>query len=423
MNRTLRLILAAILALGFGTTILAQDPETLNKVRQAHYVASSPKVASLGLLHYSDLHGDDTSVKQLLSYISDYAPYIDAVINSGDAVHYYADATEAYPQDVKWWRGTGLAEKSLFVLGNHDGSIGSAAKGHREGSADWDFMGKAWDFDQYFSDYIEMLGYVMPEGYDDPSSPYYKSCFWHKDFESAKIRILGLDCIHFNESFRYVTGEQEEWLSARLAETLDPQSAVFGYSVIAVSHYPLDDFKGDNEYWDESAHRFVYNVNPKGGRVMDGRTVAVTNFHTYSTTAYTASKRFSLRNKVASQDAQYGYEAGPENPLGDIVQAWVDKGGKFVVWLSGHCHSDMLFYPERYPGLLCLAIDQAGNLRGNGISDREDGTESRVCANYYSVDTKNGLFKIVRLGLSMDRFLVGKDVLCYDYLNKKVIFE
>ena len=423
MNRNLRLILAAFMVFVFGTDTFAQDPSTLDKIRQARFVSSSPREASLGLLHYSDLHGDDTSVQKLLSYISDYAPYIDAVINTGDAVHYYADASEDYPNGAGWWRGTDLAEKTLFVLGNHDGAEKSEEKGYREGSADWDFKGKAWDFDQYFSDYAGTLGYVFPDGYDNPSSPYYKSCFWHKDFESARIRIIGLDCVHFNESFRYVTGEQEEWLTARLVETLDPGSAVCGYSVIVVCHYPLDDFKGDNESWDEAAHRFVFNKNPKGGRVMDGRTGAVTNFHYYGLNGYTANKRFSLRSRVATADAQYGYQSGPDNPFGDIIQAWVDKGGKFVVWLSGHCHADMLYYPEKYPGLLCLAIDQAGNLRGNNVAAREDGTESRVCANYYSVDTQNGLFKIVRLGLPRDRFLIGKDVFCYDYLNRVVVFE
>ena len=107
----------------------------------------------------------------------------------------------------------------------------------------------------------------------------------------------------------------------------------------------------------------------------------------------------------------------------DIVQAWVDKGGKFVIWLSGHTHYDLLYYPAKYPELLCIAVDQAGNLRGSSFSDRPENSESRFCANYYGVDTQNGLFKIVRLGLSRDRYLVEKDVLCYDYINKKVIYE
>ena len=263
----------------------------------------------------------------------------------------------------------------------------------------------------------------MPQGYDDPKSPYYKSCFWLKDYPAAKIRIIGVDGIHFNDTQRYKTGEQEAWIAARLAETLDSGSNVFGYSVIIVCHYPIDDFVGDNVEWDESAHRFVFNQKAAGGRVIDHRTGDVTNFHTLSATTFSADKRFSMREKVAARGEKYGYVLGDKNPIGDIVQAWVDKGGKFIVWLSGHCHHDMLYYPAKYPGLLCLAVDQTGNLRGNGYADREEDLESRFCANYYGVDTQNGLFKIVRIGLNRDKFLVEKDVLCFDYLNKKVLYE
>ena len=139
--------------------------------------------------------------------------------------------------------------------------------------------------------------------------------------------------------------------------------------------------------------------------------------------SYIANKRFSMREKKSAPTEQYGYVNGEKNPLADVVQAWVDKGGKFIVWLTGHCHDDMFYYPSKYPDLLCLTLDQAGNLRGNSLTDRGEDLESRFCANYYGVDTQNGLFKIVRLGLSMNRFMVQTDVLCYDYIHRKVIFE
>ena len=426
MKKIINFLLTAVLATGIGVNSGAQsiDSGTIEKIRQARYVASSPKVASLGLLHYSDIHGDDFAVARLREAISELDPYIDAVVNTGDVVHYYADATAAYQNDSRWWRSTGLAGKSLFVLGNHDSSIRSDARGFLEGSADWDFKGKEWAFDTYFSDYVADLGCVLPDGFDRKSSPYYKSCFWHKDFAPAKIRIIGLDALHFNDSFHYFSSEQESWLAARLAETLDPADEVFGYSVVILCHYPIDDFSGDDEVWDETTHRFSFNKNPKGGRVMDSRTGALVNFHSYSVKSLALDKRFSLRAKVADKDAKYGYEKGETNPLADIVQSWVDDGGKFVAWISGHCHSDLMFYPEKYPDLLCVAVDQAGNLRGNNLSDRPEEADSRFCANFYSIDTVNGLFKIIRLGgLKRDRFLVEKDVLCYDYLNKVVVFE
>lgn len=416
---TALLILAASF---FGSKAFAQKTYEA-KIRQAVYSQSSFDRKPLGILHYSDIHGDQEASDRILGYISTYSPYIDAVVNNGDAIHFYADATAEYPHDARWWRSTGLAEKSLFVLGNHDGAMKSNEKGYLQGSADWDFKGQDWDFDTYFKDYINSVGYTMPEGYDDPKSPYYKSCFWLKDFPEAKIRIIGLDCMHFNDGLRYLTSQQEEWLAARLDDTLDPSSSVHDYSVIIVCHYPIDDFDGDNAAWDEASHKFVYNHNPAGGRVMNARTGDVTAFNTYSVTSFSAQKRFALRKKVPAPSKKYGFSVTNENPLGDIVQSWVDKGGKFVVWLSGHCHKDMMFYSAKYPDLLCVAVDQAGALRGSDCADRKEGTEERVCANFYGVDTENGLFKIVRLGLDMDRYMVRKDILCYDYINRVVISE
>ena len=65
------------------------DKVLLNKIRQARYVASKPKVSSLGILHYTDIHGDSIAANKILSIMDDYAPYIDAVLNTGDAVQYF----------------------------------------------------------------------------------------------------------------------------------------------------------------------------------------------------------------------------------------------------------------------------------------------------------------------------------------------
>ena len=397
------------------------DKVLLNKIRQARYVASKPKVSSLGILHYTDIHGDSIAANKILSIMDDYAPYIDAVLNTGDAVQYFVEPTKEYPFGAQWWRDSGLAEKSLFVLGNHDGAKGTNSKGHKEGSADWDFYGKEKSYDIFFKDYVEGLGCVMPEGNDDPKSKFYKSCFWHKDFPEAKIRLIGADCMHFYDTFRHKTSEQEEWLTARLEDTLDPSNPAYGYSVIVASHYPLDDFEGEDEMWDEASHKFKYNSSPEGGIVIDSKSSAPTPFHTISMKSFNAEKRFAIRQKIANSEAKYGYDKSEVNPLGDASRAWKDKGGKFIAWICGHCHFDMLYYPAKYPDMLCVALDQAGNLRGNAFTDRGADLESRVCANYYGIDTQNGLFKIVRIGLTMDKFMVQKNTLCYDYINNVVI--
>lgn len=45
------------------------DKVLLNKIRQARYVASKPKVSSLGILHYTDIHGDSIAAKKILSIL------------------------------------------------------------------------------------------------------------------------------------------------------------------------------------------------------------------------------------------------------------------------------------------------------------------------------------------------------------------
>lgn len=279
------------------------DKVLLNKIRQARYVASKPKVSSLGILHYTDIHGDSIAAKKILSIMDDYAPYIDAVLNTGGAVQYFVEPTKEYPFGAQWWRESGLAEKSLFVLGNHDGAKGTNSKGHKEGSADWDFYGKEKSYDVFFKDYVKGLGCVMPDGNDDPKSKFYKSCFWHKDFPEAKIRLIGADCMHFYDTFRHKTSEQEEWLTARLEDTLDPSNPAYGYSVIVASHYPLDNFEGENGMWDEAAHKFKFNSSPEGGIVIDFKSSAPTPFHTISMKSFKAEKRFAIRQKITNPEA------------------------------------------------------------------------------------------------------------------------
>ncbi|MBR3466099.1 MAG: metallophosphoesterase [Bacteroidales bacterium] len=420
-------------------------------IRQAKFVDSNNSVPALGLLHFSDIHGDDEAVKKVLESFNNYEDYVDDVVCTGDSVHYYAVGTSSYPHGTTWWQGTGLAEISLFVLGNHDSATSSATVyDQKEDSGAWDGKGKEWCYQNYFDAYIEETGVIMPDGYDDSTNPNYHACYWHKDYEDQKVRIIGLDCLHrfdgilnpqtgeiTTAGLKWVTNEQELWLISKLNETLDSENAAYGYSVIVCCHYPIDNFSGDNEEWNDATHKFVYNQKRTGGRVMSHRSGDAVNFHAATVTSYTSAIKFNLNNRV---DNGYGdgkgyywyddndvkrtnYTQGSTNNIANIIQNWMGRGGKFVAWLCGHTHVDYMWYPTKYPDILCVVIDQAGCLRGTNSGDRAAGTNNRPCINYYSVDTKNGLFKIVRIGCSINRLMVEKRYMCYDYINKKVIRE
>lgn len=387
--------------------------EMENMLRQAKYAGSSPSKTPLALLHFTDIHGDSAAAAEIVAFFNKYSDYIDDMVQTGDAVYYYYNSSG---QGADWFRGNDIS-KSLFVLGNHDGA-GDVNGTWREGSADWDYKGKEWDFDTYFADFISVRGVTHPEGYDDEESPYYKACYWHKDYASAKVRVIGIDCMHFNDTVRYTANDQETWLAAKLQETLTSGNAAYGYSVVFLCHYALDDYSGANETWNNENHRFTFNANAGGGHVMDANTQRTVNCHYGS--SYAAEKQFCMREKNGSAGLS-NYTKGSVNPIGDIINAWRTNGGKYLAWLSGHTHTEYMYYPAKYPSMLVIGLPQAGNTRGNGSADRSTTSAMHTCANVIVFDTENNKIKIIRVGKTLDKNLMRFEKLCYDYTEKTVV--
>lgn len=405
---------------------------------------------ALCLLHASDLHGDGDARNEVLKALERYGDLIDDGLMTGDVVDYYADGSDDstnYPNGVTWWQASGLPEQMLFTLGNHDGAKKSTA-GYDvvDGSASWDSKGQAWDYDNYFADYAQGLGYVFPEGYDDSESPYYKACYWYKDYPAQGIRLIGLDAIHRfdgvlvkNEGtweidtdhpgVKHLTDEQEQWLIARLNETLTGSgNAAAGYKVVIASHYPLDNFDGENTAWDDTTHKWVCNQNQTGGKVMVNGDKA-TNWHAILNPSITADKKFNWRNRVGTTSS---WSAGTVNNVGNILEDFIAGGGEFVAWLCGHYHAQLMYYPTAFPNVLCIAVSQTGWRRADSTIYRNDLSRERACMNFIaiheSINTDDHrrdehLIRIVRIGCKVDKALAPQNVLCYDWKKRKVISE
>lgn len=386
-------------------------------VEQVKFLGSG-NTPTLGLVHYSDIHGDSNAVRLLTSVLDKYSTYIDDSLITGDVVHWYAEGTDdsQYPQGYDWWQASGLAERSLFVLGNHDGATKSSTEfDTKDGTAAWDGKGQQWCYDTYFADYISGLGVTMPTGYDDPTSPYYKACYWHKDYVSANIRLIGLDGNHrfdgtldpnnnwakLTNGIKHDSTEQEEWLIAKLAE-----AKALGYSVVLCGHYALDDYDNGNV----------------GGMVISQRTNDVTNWHYYTLDTLSTDPKYNYRNRVTSS-ADRGWSKGTVNNIANIIQAFKDDEGKFVAYLHGHYHCEMMYYPKNYPDLLCIAAPQTGYTRGGSTVSKPFLDMTRLSANFICFDTEHSLIKMMRFGSKTNRFLQPMNCICYDYANKRVINE
>ena len=425
---------------------MAADYE--REIANARHISANE--TGIGILHYTDIHGDSDAANQIIGWCNKYKKHIDDVLCTGDMVKYVANGNSDYPQGYKWWQNCGLPEISITTIGNHDGAI-------RDGNDHlpfdkvynywtWNGKGKEWDYDVYISQYHEGWGVVMPDGFDNDSSPNYKACFFHKDYADKGIRLICLDCMHRFDGIvdpatgqaaegssglkeECLTTEQEEWLVAKLNETITVGSDAYGYSVIIASHFPLDDYSGANALeWSDRNHDYTdFNRNENGGYIVDYKTGYGSNWHTEARPSFTLETQFSYRNHLdKSSDLHYSdngnnYKLGNVNNFGEIVKYWMEQGGKFVVWLSGHVHSNLLFYPYKYPNILVCSNTFAGKATtGSGIEAWKDG---RAAANFITIDTTNHMLKIVRLGQGVDHYLKHTRYLCYDYINKKVISE
>ncbi len=126
-----------------------------------------------------------------------------------------------------------------------------------------------------------------------------------------------------------------------------------------------------------------------------------------------------MRNRIGTVGSP-NYTKGNDNPIADVIQAWMNNGGKYVVWLSGHTHVEYMYYPAKYPDMLCLGLPQAGNTRGNGEADRSQDLFSHSCANLLVIDTQNSLLKIIRFGKTLNKYFYNQTKLCYNYSTKAV---
>ena len=107
------------------------------------------------------------------------------------------------------------------------------------------------------------------------------------------------------------------------------------------------------------------------------------------------------------------------------VQSFIDSGGLFVGWLCGHTHFDNFVYKEEYPKQPMFTTMSARFDYGPGRFDlyrsQKPTNRDYDSFNMVSVDTKNSLLKILRIGEPSNFLLQAKHLLVYDYRSNKVV--
>lgn len=286
------------------------------------------------LLWFSDIHSDKVQFKRIMQFYERYKTYMNGILCTGDMVF------DSLRDDYSYLEND--LKKLMLTLGNHD--IARTAWNDQTVTAQE-------DYDIFIKPFAEA-------GLVDNFTV--NKCYWYKDYKSQKLRLIGLDALHWDEA-------QKNWLEASLNDAKNK-----GYSVVCANHF----FGGRNRTHIECA--------------------------------------FDNVQKLSEGDAFINAEAPA------TIQKFIDKGGDFVCWLSGHTHRDYVYYLTDYPKQMGFTIDCA--MCSNGVTDeeRENGTKSQDCFNLIAFDTTRKLIKIARIGSDRDSLLRKKDTICVNYQTKKI---
>jgi len=300
--------------------------------------ATSPKNRSnmFSLLHFSDIHGDDVDIERIIDFNKLHSKYICDIIHTGDSSNnYYADTN---PFSLVG------GDQVLNVVGNHDCWIQGANPPYSATAQQV--------YEKYFAPYISSWSVTSPGA---------NLCYYYKDYATAKVRLIVLDCMHYDST-------QESWFASVLG------SVPSGYRVVAVTHYPSE----------------------------TGLTNIDCTFGSFNATLPTSTERM------------------PESAF-TAVDTFITGGGEFVCWLSGHTHTDYIGTVTGHSNQIQIMISTANPAKNDSSSARTKGTKSQDLFNVFVVDGTNKLLKLVRIGADKDKYMRSVKTLCLNYQTKEVI--
>lgn len=313
-------------------------------------------------LHFSDLHGCCENLERIVEFYGAYSDYIADAIHTGDAVAGYWD-------DPNPWTKVKGAEKIINIIGNHD-----CWKSHKVwAESDIPYDAPAEDaYKVFIAPFVKNWGVIQPSGVNDRNSENWCACYYYKDYDKSKVRLIMLDCMHDRDS-----GAQMRWFEDILQDALEK-----GLTVVCAEHY----------------------FAQKGLQSVD--------------------------SGFSTNPVMYGCN-NPEKPqiecLRDIfftaVDNFMDKGGRFVCWLSGHDHED-------YIGLVCgherqlqILVDKAGARDIYMHEDRTPGTVNQDSFNLVTVNPSKQMLVIQRIGCTVGPQMRSKRIFCYNYADRTILVK
>ena len=303
------------------------------------YSSKAEESRPLRLLHFSDLHGSALHLQRIVDYMDSHE--LDDAIHTGDGVMCYYD-------DENVFESVPGGRRVLNTIGNHD-----CWKGHLV----WAQTNKPYDatkedaYSRFFigpdpeHPTIAGWGVCQPSGVNDPESPDYQACYYYKDYPGSCARLIVLDCMHYDSA-------QEAWFEATLSQAREA-----GLAVLAVTHYPAE----------------------------------------FGMVPYDISLTPHGRDYPQASDPDAVQVESMTDLAFQAVDKFIDEGGLFVCWLSGHNHNDYVGLVKRHERQLQILVDKGGELDGYML-DKDRSGENTDAFNIVSWDPSTLELRVERVG-------------------------
>lgn len=200
-------------------------------------------------------------------------------------------------------------------------------------------------------------------------------CYYYKDY--GNIRVIVLVAMWYDSNSVYWTDAQKTWLETVLADAKTNNK-----SVICVNHAPFG--------------KSTAKINED---------LPLNSWRDYFTTP-------TIDPIQLAQGAV------------DAVHTFIQNGGEFICWLTGHVHQDMVMTEETYNDQFMINVATARyNYHVDGYSPSATMTFDGAfdCFDYIGVDTSNKMLKVWRVGFNEDASMRIRNRFAYDYSNRKLL--
>jgi hypothetical protein len=267
-----------------------------------------------------------------------------------------------FDDSYDFWGNFGCG-RIMVTLGNHDVFTENTYDGNEPAwnGATTYIVPQKMCYDKFIAPYVSDWYVTQPDEIDVKGSKHYGACYYFKDYAEYKVRLFALDCMHWSTA-------QSDWFKTEL-----DNAKSLGYGVVCGYHYPL------------------------------GKTDSIG-------TTWCVPRPYERQTPTTAKAV-------------GIVSDFIDNGGEFICWLSGHYHQDAVGVLTDDNRQLDINLDCASYAGITTETMPVVGTKSQDCFTIIGFDTTAKYIKMYRVGRDTNRYMQKHEVFCWDYANGKLIFN